>query len=146
MRTSDGSSGVCSSDLKLAGGRTLPTDRGDRFDRTVRLDAAQIAPNVTWGTSPEDVAPITATIPDPESFADPARQAAARQSLDYMGLAAGTALRDVPVQHIFIGSCTHSRIENLRAAAAVVRRRRVAEGIRQALGVPAHGRLNPQTR
>src|SRR3546814_12235387 len=81
---------------KLAWWRTLPTDRGARFDRTVRLDAAQIAPNVTWGTSPEDVAPITAPIPDPESFADPARQPAARQSPAYTGLAAGTAPRDVP--------------------------------------------------
>jgi 3-isopropylmalate/(R)-2-methylmalate dehydratase large subunit len=124
--------------------RTLYTDEGARFDRSVRLDAADIAPNVTWGTSPEDVVPITGMVPDPESFADPAKQAAARKSLDYMGLVPGTRLQDVPVQHIFIGSCTNSRIEDLREAAGVVRGRHISGTIKQALVVPGSGLVKRQ--
>ena len=129
---------------KLAWWKTLPSDPGARFDSSVRLDAQDIAPNVTWGTSPEDVVPITAAVPDPESFADPAKQAAARKSLDYMGLVAGTRLQDVPVQHIFIGSCTNSRIEDLREAAGVVRGRKVSDAIKQALVVPGSGLVKRQ--
>jgi len=124
--------------------RELVTDPGARFDRSVVIDAGEIAPNVTWGTSPEDVVPITGAVPDPDSFADPAKRAAARKSLDYMGLAPGTAMRDVAVENIFIGSCTNSRIEDLRAAAAVVGRRRVASGVRQALVVPGSGLVKRQ--
>jgi 3-isopropylmalate dehydratase large subunit len=124
--------------------RTLHTDEGARFDRSVRFDAGEVAPNVTWGTSPEDVVPITGIVPDPESFADPAKQAAARKSLDYMGLQPGTRLQDVPVQHIFIGSCTNSRIEDLREAAGVVRGRHVSESIKQALVVPGSGLVKRQ--
>jgi 3-isopropylmalate/(R)-2-methylmalate dehydratase large subunit len=124
---------------KVAYWRTLPTDEGAAFDAGVRLNAADIAPTVTWGTSPEDVAPITGTIPYPDSFADRSKQDAARKSLDYMGLAPGQPLQDVAIQHVFIGSCTNSRIEDLRAAAAVVRGRKVAEGIKQALIVPGSG-------
>ena len=124
--------------------KQLRTDPGARFDRSIVLDAAEIAPTVTWGTSPEDVAPITGTIPDPDSFEDPSKRAAARKSLDYMGLEPGQALEDVPVEHIFIGSCTNSRIEDLRQAAAVVRGRKVADGIKQALVVPGSGLVKRQ--
>ena len=124
--------------------RALATDEGASFDRSLVMDASQIAPTVTWGTSPEDVAPITGNIPDPESFADPAKQAAARKSLEYMGLTAGGALQDVTVEHIFIGSCTNSRIEDLRQAADVVRGRRVDARIKQALVVPGSGLVKRQ--
>jgi 3-isopropylmalate/(R)-2-methylmalate dehydratase large subunit len=130
-------------DRAVAWWRTLPSDPGAHYDRTVRLDAGEIAPTLTWGTSPEDVTQITGVVPEPESFADPSKQAAARKSLDYMGLAPGTRLQDVPVQHVFIGSCTNSRIEDLRAAAAVASGRRVADGVR-ALVVPGSGLVKRQ--
>jgi 3-isopropylmalate/(R)-2-methylmalate dehydratase large subunit len=129
---------------KVAYWRSLATDEGARFDASVSLNASDIAPTVTWGTSPEDVAPITGLIPDPDSFADRSKQEAARKSLDYMGLTAGTALQDVSVQHIFIGSCTNSRIEDLRAAAAVMRGRKVSDGVKQALVVPGSGLVKRQ--
>ncbi len=124
--------------------KTLVTDEGARFDKTVRLDASEIAPNVTWGTSPEDVVPITGAVPDPESFADASKREAARKSLAYMGLTPGQAMRDVTVEHIFIGSCTNSRIEDLRAAAAILRGKHIAGGIRQALVVPGSGLVKRQ--
>ncbi len=124
--------------------RTLPTDAGARYDKTVVLQASDIAPSLTWGTSPEDVVPITGAIPDPESFADASKRVAAQKSLDYMGLAAGTAMQDIPIEHVFIGSCTNSRIEDLRAAAAVVKGRHVADRIRQALIVPGSGLVKLQ--
>ncbi|MBD8545752.1 3-isopropylmalate dehydratase large subunit [Sphingomonas sp. CFBP 8760] len=123
--------------------RTLPTDAGARYDRTVTLDATDIAPSLTWGTSPEDVVPITGVVPDPDSFADPAKRDAARKSLDYMGLAPGTRMQDVGVGHVFIGSCTNSRIEDLRAAASVANGRRVADGVR-AMVVPGSGLVKRQ--
>ena len=124
--------------------KRLRTDEGARFDANVRLEASDIAPTVTWGTSPEDVAPITGVVPDPDSFADVSKRAAVAKSLDYMGLAPGTRLQDVSVEHIFIGSCTNSRIEDLRAAADVVKGRRVAGGVRQALIVPGSGLVKRQ--
>ena len=123
--------------------KTLPSDAGARYDKTVTIDATDIAPALTWGTSPEDVVQITGTVPDPESFADPSKRAAARKSLDYMGLTPGTAMQDVGVQHVFIGSCTNSRIEDLRAAASVADGRRVADGVR-ALVVPGSGLVKRQ--
>jgi 3-isopropylmalate/(R)-2-methylmalate dehydratase large subunit len=123
--------------------RTLPSDPGAVYDRTVTLHATDIAPTLTWGTSPEDTVPVTGTVPDPDSFADPAKRAAARKSLDYMGLSPGTAMQDVGVQHVFIGSCTNSRIEDLRAAASVASGRRVADGVR-ALVVPGSGLVKRQ--
>ncbi|MBQ1497431.1 MAG: 3-isopropylmalate dehydratase large subunit [Sphingomonas sp.] len=124
--------------------KTLPTDAGAVYDKSVVLQASDIAPSLTWGTSPEDVVPITGAVPDPESFADPAKRAAARKSLDYMGLTPGMRMEDVPIEHVFIGSCTNSRIEDLRAAAAVVKGHRVADRIRQALIVPGSGLVKRQ--
>ncbi len=131
-------------DAALAWWRALPTDAGARYDATVVLAAGDIAPNLTWGTSPEDVVAITGHVPDPASFVDPSKQEAARKSLAYMGLAPGTRMQDVAVDNIFIGSCTNSRIEDLRAAAAVVKGRRVATGVRQALVVPGSGLVKLQ--
>lgn len=131
-------------DKAVAYWRTLPTDTGAAYDKTVLLHASDIAPSLTWGTSPEDVVAITGAIPDPESFANPSKRVAAQKSLDYMGLAAGTAMQDIAIEHVFIGSCTNSRIEDLRAAAAVVKGRHVADRIRQALVVPGSGLVKLQ--
>jgi 3-isopropylmalate/(R)-2-methylmalate dehydratase large subunit len=124
--------------------RQLPTDPGARFDQEVQIDGSAIAPLVTWGTSPEDVVAVTGTVPHPDSFADASKRAAAEKSLAYMGLAPGTRIEDVAVENIFIGSCTNSRIEDLRAAAAVVAGRRVAASVRQALVVPGSGLVKRQ--
>jgi 3-isopropylmalate/(R)-2-methylmalate dehydratase large subunit len=124
--------------------RTLASDTGATFDRVVDIDAADVAPAVTWGTSPDDVVPITGAVPDPDSYAEPAKREAAAKSLAYMGLRPGERLQDVTVEHIFIGSCTNSRIEDLRAAAAVVKGRRLAGAIRQALVVPGSGLVKRQ--
>ena len=123
--------------------RSLATDPAATYDKSVRLDATDIAPALTWGTSPEDVVPITGVVPEPDSFADPAKRAAAQRSLDYMGLTPGTAMQDVSVQHVFIGSCTNSRIEDLRAAASVAEGRHVADGVR-AMVVPGSGLVKRQ--
>ncbi|MEN2748070.1 3-isopropylmalate dehydratase large subunit [Sphingomonas sp. T9W2] len=124
--------------------RTLPTDADARYDRVVQLHASDIAPSLTWGTSPEDVVPITGVVPSPDSFDDPSKRVAAQKSLDYMGLTPGTRMQDVAVSYIFIGSCTNSRIEDLRAAASVVKGRHVADGIKQALVVPGSGLVKRQ--
>ena len=123
--------------------RTLPSDRGAKYDKEAHLDAADIAPHVTWGTSPQDVAPITGRVPDPAQVDDPLKRAAMLRSLEYMALAPNTRLVDVPVERVFIGSCTNSRIEDLRAAAAIAKGRRVAEGVR-ALVVPGSGLVKHQ--
>jgi 3-isopropylmalate/(R)-2-methylmalate dehydratase large subunit len=123
--------------------RTLPSDPGAHYDRTVTLDAAAIAPMVTWGTNPEAVLPITASVPDPDDVADEAARAQMRRMLEYMGLTPGQRLQDVPVDVVFIGSCTNGRIEDIRGAAAVARGRRVAEGVR-ALVVPGSGLVKQQ--
>jgi 3-isopropylmalate/(R)-2-methylmalate dehydratase large subunit len=130
-------------DRAVAWWKTLPSDAGAVFDREVKLDAHAIAPQVTWGTSPEDVLPITGAVPDPAAAADPARQAQMRRMLDYMGLTPGQRLQDLRVDVVFIGSCTNSRIEDIRAAAAIARGRKVAEGVR-ALVVPGSGLVKAQ--
>ncbi|MCL4671696.1 MAG: 3-isopropylmalate dehydratase large subunit [Sphingomonadaceae bacterium] len=124
--------------------RSLATDDGAEFDKSVVIDAADIAPSVTWGTSPEDVLPITGAVPAPESFADPSKQDAARKSLAYMGLEPGTPLTEVAIENVFIGSCTNSRIEDLRAAAAVLKGRRKAANVRWAIVVPGSGLVKRQ--
>lgn len=131
-------------DQAVAYWRSLATDPGARYDATVVIDAVDISPSLTWGTSPEDVVSITGAVPDPDSFADPAKRTAARKSLDYMGLEPGTRMEDIPVENIFIGSCTNSRIEDLRAAAEVLRGRRIAAAVRQALVVPGSGLVKRQ--
>jgi 3-isopropylmalate/(R)-2-methylmalate dehydratase large subunit len=110
--------------------RTLPTDEGAAFDKEVALAAADIVPHVSWGTNPGQVAPITGAVPDPDGFADASERDAARRALEYMGLAAGTPLRSIPIDTVFIGSCTNGRIEDLRAVAAVADGRKVAPKVR----------------
>jgi 3-isopropylmalate/(R)-2-methylmalate dehydratase large subunit len=123
--------------------RSLRTDADARFDREVRLDGATIVPHVTWGTNPGQVLPITATIPDPDQYDDPVAREAAARALEYMGLRPGTPISEIPVDTVFIGSCTNSRIEDLRAAAAVAAGRRVKGGVRT-LVVPGSGRVKAQ--
>jgi 3-isopropylmalate/(R)-2-methylmalate dehydratase large subunit len=123
--------------------RSLVTDAGATFDKEVVLDGTSLAPHVTWGTNPGQVVPITGSVPDPDSFDDPASRDAAARALEYMGLVAGTPMRDVAVDTVFIGSCTNSRIEDLRAAAEVVDGRRVHPGMR-ALVVPGSFRVKEQ--
>jgi 3-isopropylmalate/(R)-2-methylmalate dehydratase large subunit len=123
--------------------RSLPSDPGAAYDREVTLDAADIAPQVTWGTSPQDVLPITANVPDPADFADPGRRAAVERSLAYMGLVPGQHLGDIRIDTVFIGSCTNGRIEDLRMAAEMARGRKVAAGVR-ALVVPGSGLVKHQ--
>ena len=118
---------------------SLATDPGAVYDKVVVIDAAQIAPSVTWGTSPEDVVAITDVVPAPASFADPGKQLAAQKSLDYMGLTPGQRMQDVEVQNVFIGSCTNSRIEDLRAAAVVLKGRTKAANVKWAIVVPGSG-------
>jgi len=121
----------------------LHTDDGASFDREVVLDGNKIAPHVTWGTNPGQVMPLADSIPSPDSFADPAARDAAARALDYMGLTAGSPMRDIEVDTVFIGSCTNSRIEDLRAAAAVAEGRTVAPGMRT-LVVPGSGLIKKQ--
>ena len=127
----------------VADWRTLPGDPGARYDTEVTLDAAEIAPQVTWGTSPEDVLPITGRVPDPADEADEGRRRAMERSLDYMGLAPGTPLREIKIDQVFIGSCTNARIEDLREAARVAKGRAVAAHV-GAMVVPGSGLVKRQ--
>jgi 3-isopropylmalate/(R)-2-methylmalate dehydratase large subunit len=127
-------------DDAVAAWRSLHSDDDATFDAEVVLDAAAITPYVTWGTNPAHGAPLSGSVPDPESFVDAADRAAARRALEYMDLAPGTRLRDIAVDTVFLGSCTNGRIEDLRAAAEVVRGRLVADGVRM-LVVPGSVRV-----
>ena len=130
-------------DAALAHWRTLRTDPDATFDREVVLDAAELSPFVTWGTNPGQGVPLSGRVPDPATIADANQRGAAEQALAYMGLAAGTAMRDVAVDTVFLGSCTNGRIEDLRIAAAVLQGRRVADGVRM-LVVPGSMRVKEQ--
>ncbi|MBV8616863.1 MAG: 3-isopropylmalate dehydratase large subunit [Acetobacteraceae bacterium] len=123
--------------------RTLPSDPGAHYDTTVVMDAADIAPMVTWGTTPGAVVPVTGAVPDPSAATDEAERAQMRRMLEYMSLKPGTRMQDIPVDVVFIGSCTNGRIEDIRAAAQVARGRKVAEGVR-ALVVPGSGLVKQQ--
>jgi 3-isopropylmalate/(R)-2-methylmalate dehydratase large subunit len=123
--------------------QTLPADPGAVYDKEVRLAAAEIVPQVTWGTSPQDVLPITGTVPNPADETDESRRASIQRSLEYMGLTPGTKLAELTVQRVFIGSCTNGRIEDLRAAAAVAKGRKVAAGV-NAMVVPGSGLVKHQ--
>ncbi|MCX7814776.1 MAG: 3-isopropylmalate dehydratase large subunit [Tepidimonas ignava] len=126
--------------------RTLHSDPDAHWDAVVELDARQILPQVTWGTSPEMVLPVTERVPDPERERDPVKRAAMERALQYMGLTPGKPITDITVDKVFIGSCTNSRIDDLREAAAVVQKlgRKVARNVRQALVVPGSGQVKAQ--
>ena len=131
-------------DAAVAYWDTLASDADAAYDTTVVIDAKDIAPTVTWGTSPQDTAPITAAVPDPADAADAPRKAAMERSLAYMGLEPGTKLADVPVDMVFIGSCTNGRIEDMRAVAAVAEGRKVAANVQRAMVVPGSGLVKEQ--
>ena len=123
--------------------RKLQTDAGAKWDKEVVLHGRDIAPHVSWGTNPAQVAPITSSIPSPDDFADPTVRDNVARALDYMGLKAGTPIRDIPVDTIFIGSCTNGRIEDLRAAASVIEGKKIAPKLRM-LVVPGSERVRQQ--
>ncbi|MDQ6782897.1 MAG: 3-isopropylmalate dehydratase large subunit [Actinomycetota bacterium] len=123
--------------------RALRTDDGATFDKTVTIDASVLSPQVSWGTNPGQVIPIGSSVPDPADFDEPSARESAGRALAYMGLTAGTPMRDIPVDTVFIGSCTNGRIEDLRAAAAVLDGRRVADTTR-VLVVPGSGQVKAQ--
>jgi 3-isopropylmalate/(R)-2-methylmalate dehydratase large subunit len=123
--------------------RLLRTDDDAVFDAEVELDASALTPFVTWGTNPAQGLPLSESVPDPDAMADAGDRAAAQHALDYMGLTAGTPLREIKVDTVFVGSCTNGRIEDLRAAAEIVKGRQVAEGVRM-LVVPGSARVRLQ--
>ncbi len=131
-------------DRAIAAWQDLHSDADADFDREIVLDAGAIQPQVTWGTSPEMVVPVDARVPDPAKETDPVRRAGMERALTYMGLKANTPIVDIPLDKIFIGSCTNSRIEDLRAAAAVIQGRRCAPNIKLALVVPGSGLVKQQ--
>ena len=123
--------------------KSLRSDEGAVYDETIAIDAQDIAPTVTWGTSPQDVAPVTGNVPTIDEQPDPARQAAMKRALEYIGLEEGQKLEGVPVEKVFIGSCTNGRIEDLRNVAAVAMGRKVADGV-DAMVVPGSGLVKKQ--
>jgi len=127
----------------LAYWQSLPSDDGATYDKEVTINASDIVPQVTWGTSPEDVAPITGKVPDPADAKDEAKKAAMERAIDYMGLTPGMPIEEIKVDRVFIGSCTNARIEDLRDAAAITKGRKVADGV-TALVVPGSGLVKQQ--
>jgi 3-isopropylmalate/(R)-2-methylmalate dehydratase large subunit len=123
--------------------KTLPSDEGATYDKEVVLKAADIVPQVTWGTSPQDVVPVTGQTPDPAAESDPGKKAAIERSLAYMGLAPNTPMTEVKIDKVFIGSCTNGRIEDIRAAAAIAKGRKVAANV-HAMVVPGSGLVKEQ--
>ena len=123
--------------------QSLPSDAGAKYDTEVTLKAADIVPTVTWGTSPEDALPITAAVPDPKKVGDVATRAKVERAIEYMGLEAGMKLTDIKIDTVFIGSCTNSRIEDLRAAASIAEGQQVKDGVR-AMVVPGSGLVKQQ--
>jgi 3-isopropylmalate/(R)-2-methylmalate dehydratase large subunit len=124
--------------------RTLVSDEGAQFDRVLHIDAASLKPQVTWGTSPEMVLPVDGRVPDPSAESDPVKAGGIRRALDYMGLTAGTPISEIRPDKVFIGSCTNSRIEDLRAAAEIAKGRKVADSIKLAMVVPGSGLVKEQ--
>ncbi|HKK05613.1 MAG TPA: 3-isopropylmalate dehydratase large subunit [Gammaproteobacteria bacterium] len=131
-------------DKAVAAWRDLHSDADAQFDRVVHIDAASIRPQVSWGTSPEMVAPVDGRVPDPDKEGDPVRREGMRHALKYMDLVPNTPIADIRPDKVFIGSCTNSRIEDLRAAAAVVKGRKIADGIKLAMVVPGSGLVKKQ--
>jgi len=131
-------------DRAVAHWRTLKSDDNSRFDFVVRLDAREIKPQVTWGTSPEMVVPVDGRVPDPDKEKDESKREGMERALTYMGLKPNTQITDIRIDKVFIGSCTNSRIEDLRAAANIVRGRRVAGNVRLAMVVPGSGLVKEQ--
>ncbi|HWT54508.1 MAG TPA: 3-isopropylmalate dehydratase large subunit [Rhodocyclaceae bacterium] len=131
-------------DAAVAYWRTLVSDEGAEFDRVVTLDASEIQPQVTWGTSPEMVTTIDGAVPSPDDFADPVKREGVARALQYMGLTPRTKMADIAIDKVFIGSCTNSRIEDLREAAAVAKGKRVAANVKLALVVPGSGLVKRQ--
>lgn len=131
-------------DKAVAFWKTLHTDEGAKFDHEVIINAGDIVPTITWGTSPQDGLPITASVPDPAETDDPIRKSGMERALEYMGLTPRTPLKDIKIDKVFIGSCTNSRIEDLRNAAAVVKGYRIADNIKRAMVVPGSGLVKAQ--
>ncbi|MBF0195111.1 MAG: 3-isopropylmalate dehydratase large subunit [Magnetococcales bacterium] len=119
--------------------RTMRTDEGAEFDTVINIDAAQIVPQVSWGTSPEMMAPVTGNVPDPKQEADPVKKGSIEKALEYMGLEAGTPIVEIAIDKVFIGSCTNGRIEDLQSAAAAIKGRKVADTVKLAMVVPGTG-------
>src|SRR6185437_1238051 len=130
-------------DMAVEYWKTLYSDDDAHFDREMRLDGANLPPIVSWGSSPEDVISVTGIVPNPDDIADENRRASKWRALDYMGLKPGTKITDIPVERVFLGSCTNGRIEDLRAAAAIVRGHTVREGV-NAMVVPGSGLVKEQ--
>ena len=131
-------------DMAMRYWETLHSDEGAAFDREVRLDASRLPPIVTWGTSPEDVAAITGVVPDPAKVADENKRASMQRALDYMGLTPGTRMTDIPLDVVWIGSCTNGRIEDLRAVAKIVEGRTISTRLAYAMIVPGSGLVKAQ--